>query len=213
MENRLIIFLIVVAIVATFVMSIAVYPWLPAVMATHWGLHDIANGFMNKGVGVFLLPTMMLLIAALLFWLPTTDPLRKNYAAFQREYLWVVATIMAFFLAIQIAILAWNLGIPFSMGTVILPAVALLFFVIGMIMPHMRRNWYMGIRTPWTLSSDIVWARTHKVGGIVFQVFAVLILASMLFPLVPRYLVLLGSILVAMLGLTGYSYLIYRHKK
>ncbi len=147
MENRIIVFLVIIAIVATFVLSIAAYPWLPAVMATHWGAQDIANGFMSKGFGVFFLPIMMTVLAGLLFLLPTTDPLRKNYAAFQREYLWLVATIMAFFLALQMAVLAWNLGIPFSMRTVVFPSLALLLFVIGMMMPRIKRNWYVGIRT------------------------------------------------------------------
>ena len=213
MENRIITILIVVAIVAAFVISIAAYPWLPAVMATHWGMHDIANGFMSKGFGVFLLPVLMLGIAGLFAWLPTTDPLRKNYAAFQREYLWLVATIMAFFLALHIAVLAWNLGIPFSMNTVVFPALALLFFVIGMVMPKLRRNWYMGIRTPWTLSSDSVWTQTHQVGGVVFQILGLVVLASLLFPPVVGVSIMFGSIIVASLGLVVYSYILYRQKK
>lgn len=213
MENRIVTMLIIVAIAATFAVSAAAYPWLPAVMATHWGMHDIANGFMSKGIGVFFIPVMMVGLALLLFWLPTTDPLRNNYAAFKKEYLWLVATIMAFFLALQIAILAWNLGLPFSMSTVVLPSMGLLFFVMGMIMPRLRRNWYVGIRTPWTLSSDAVWTETHKVGGIVFQILGVLMFGILLFPSNMAFALLLGSVVIASLGVVVYSYVVYRHKK
>jgi len=64
------------------------------------------------------------------------------------------------------------------MGIVLAPGLFVLFYYLGILMQHSRRNWFVGIRTPWTLSSDVVWEKTHKRGGLVFKACAVLVLAG-----------------------------------
>ena len=63
----------------------------------------------------------------------------------------------------------------------IIPAFAVLLFYIGILIKHAKRNWFIGIRTPWTLSSDKVWDKTHALGGKLFQVSAVITLGGIFF--------------------------------
>ena len=65
--------------------------------------------------------------------------------------------------------LAWNLGYnKFNMGAAMLPGVGLIFLFAGVMMRKAKRNFFIGIRTPWTLSSDYVWNETHRIGSILF---------------------------------------------
>jgi hypothetical protein len=89
---------------------------------------------------------------------------------------------MLFLAAIQAAIISHNLGSPLDPMYVVLPAVGILIFYLGTIMPKTRRNWFIGIRTPWTISSDHVWQKTHELGGHLFQVLGIIIVLGVFAP-------------------------------
>src|SRR6185312_1172422 len=101
-----------------------------------------------------------LLVLLLFAAIPYIDPLKVNIQQFRRQYDIFVALLMLVLACVQSSILSWNLGFPFDPRYIILPAVGILIFYAGMMLPKTKRNWFVGIRTPWTISSDHVWQRT-----------------------------------------------------
>src|SRR3989339_1185721 len=146
---------------------------MPEIMASHWGLNGVANGYMPRAWALSLLPGILFIVAVLLSILPKLDPFAKNIDSFRKYYDLLVFIICAFLLYIHTITILWNYGIMFDMTKAIIPAFSLLFFIIGGILPKLKRNWFAGIRTPWTMSSDKVWEKTHVLGGKLFKIAAI----------------------------------------
>ena len=192
-----------------FMISVYVYPLMPQEIATHWGASGKADGFMDKGIGLFLLPIITAGIFLLLKLIPKIDPLKKNIEKFQKQFDGFILLMTNFMLYIHILSVAWNLGYKFDMGTYMLPALGLLFYYIGILNENSKRNWFIGIRTPWTISSDVVWNKTHKLGGILFKACGVIAFASILVPGYSIYFVI-GPVILSSIYLFIYSYLEYQ---
>ena len=125
---------------------------------------------------------------------------------------WFILLIVVFLLYIYSLSIAWNLGYRFDMTQMIIPAIAVLLFYIGLLLKQAKRNWFIGIRTPWTLSSDIVWQKTHQLGSRLFKLLALLILLGLFFPKYLLWFILL-PIIIVVLYLIIYSYLEYQKEK
>ncbi len=133
-------------------------------MASHWDINDQVNGTMPKLWGVFLMPLISLGLFLLFLLIPAIDPLKANIAKFRGAFNLFIAFMTLFLMYVQGLILAWNLGFThLKMSESLLPAVGLLFILIGFMIRKAKRNFFIGIRTPWTLSSDKVWDETHRV--------------------------------------------------
>ena len=203
---------IVVAILAI-ILSIALsgffYAQFPEQMAVHWNINNKADGFMQKDLASFLIPAFSIALLALFLVIPKIDPLKKNIEAFMREYQWLIAAIMLFMLYIHALTLAWNLGKRFDFALVLMPAFALLFYYLGAIMPKFKRNWFVGIRTPWTLSSERVWDKTHALGSKLFKISAAIAVVGLFFS---KYaiVVMVVPIVLSALYLIVYSYFEFR---
>ena len=184
---------------------------LPDPMASHWNVHDQVDGYTSRFWGVFMLPLMALGMLVLFLLIPRIDPLKANIAQFREAFNLFIALLVAFMLYIYTLSLRWNLGYTdFGMSRAMLPAMGVLFFFIGYLFRQAKRNFFIGIRTPWTLSSDRVWEQTHRLGSVLFMlsgVFAVLgsffggMTAFWLF-----FVPLIGSMLITLV----YSYVIYQ---
>jgi uncharacterized membrane protein len=201
-----------VVLAVTIIGTLIAYPSLPPLMATHFAANGQVNGTMNSLVGASILPLMMLLLLLLFIAIPRIDPLRVNIAQFRRQYDTFVALLMLFLAAIQAAIISHNLGSPLDPMYVVLPAVGILIFYLGTIMPKTRRNWFIGIRTPWTISSDHVWQKTHELGGHLFQVLGIIIVLGVFAPNYAVGIILVPLIIIAV-GLVVYSYFIYEQDR
>lgn len=175
----------VVAIAATLIASMLAYPHLPPRIAIHWGLHGEPNGWAGRTVGAFLLPDLALALWVFMRWLPRTDPRRANYEAFRGAYTAVVNGAVTLLLVLHLASLAIALGWPLPMTIVVQVMVGSLLVLTGSVLPKARPNWYFGIRTPWTLSSDRVWERTHRLGGPCFVTGGLVMIAAAALPPLP----------------------------
>ncbi len=172
--------LIIIAL--AFIASAFLYWPMPQRMASHWGLDGQVNGYIGKTFGLFLLPTITLVIFLFMMILPGLDPLRRNYDDFIDEYDALCLGIAVFLCYVQVLVLAFNLGYRFDFAAVLSPAFAALFFGLGMIMRKFKRNWFVGIRTPWTISSDRVWDRTHAICGDLLKADGVVALIGIVMP-------------------------------
>lgn len=148
---------------------ILLYPYLPGRVASHWNAAGEPDGYMEKSWGAFMLPIISIGLLVIFAAIPKIDPLRKNIDAFKEQYWWFALLMVAFLSYVHMLSLLFNLGYAFDFGRMLAPAFGVLFFYIGVLTENAKRNWFVGIRTPWTLSSDVVWERTHKLGGKLFK--------------------------------------------
>lgn len=192
-----------------FATGMFIYPQMPSIIATHWGIDGQADGFTGKFWGLFLLPLIAALIAALLLFIPKIDPLKQNYAQFQKQYDRLALLFTGFVVYLYFLTIAWNLGSRFDMTRMIIPAFAVLFYYIGVVLEKAKRNWFVGIRTPWTISSDAVWNKTNKLGATIFKLFGVASLLGIFFG-GTYFFWLIAAIVIASLYLFVYSYLEFK---
>ena len=149
----------------------------------------------------------------LFIFLPKLDPLRKNYKNFITYYDSFILIFILFMSYIYIISILWNLGIQIPIYLALIPAIGFLFIYIGLILKHVKQNWFIGIRTPWSLSNEKVWNKTHKLGSKLFVISGIITLAGILFPPTFMILFILVPILASSIWLIVYSYLIYRKEK
>ena len=205
---------IVVALIGlTFASSIWLYPQLPETLVSHWNAAGQPNGTLPKFWGLFLTPLIMAACALLFFFLPYLDPLRKNIETFRRQYNQFIVWFVIFLFYVHGLTLLWNTGARFDMGRVIMPALGILFYLIGIMLRSTKRNWFIGIRTPWTLSSDAVWTKTHELGSTLFEASGALTVFGAFFD--SRYSIrfLLAPILTSALAVVIYSYVLYQREQ
>ena len=190
------------------VVSALAAPELPAQMTTHWNAAGEPDGRMAKPVALALFPAMAAVLLAMFAALPRIGPLRENFASFRPVYDWFVVYFTAFMFSVHVGVVAFNLGYEFDFTLLVLVAVAGLFYYVGVLLTHAERTWFVGIRTPWTLSSDEVWERTHRLGGRLFKLTALVSLVGLIFGDLAVYFLVVPALLTA--GITTvYSYYLY----
>ena len=199
-----------VTVLACLVAGIIVYPHLPAAFVSHWNIAGHPDGATSKFWGVYLLPLIMFLLLAIWAILPRVDPIDPVFKGFRYVYDFLIFLIIAFLAYVYALILGTNLGLPLSMTKMIMPAIAALIFILGALLPRIKRNWFVGIRTPWTISSDIVWDKTHKLGRPLLMIAALFILSgTFASPRLAVWLTILPLILAALICVV-YSYFIFK---
>ena len=148
---------------------------LPDPMASHWNVNDQVDGYMSKFWGVFMMPLVTLGMFLIFLVVPNIDPLKANIAQFRETFNLFIAFMVGFMVFIHVLTLRWNLGyMNLGIGQAMLPAMGLFFIVIGSLLRKVKRNFFIGIRTPWTLSSDTVWEKIHQFGAVLFMASGVL---------------------------------------
>jgi uncharacterized membrane protein len=179
-------------------------------MVTHWDALGHPNGYGSRLVGAFLLPVMALALWGIMRGLPYIDPRRANYAKFQGTYDLIVNAVITLLLVIHVGVLGAALGWPVPMDRLAPLVVGAMLLLLGNVLPRARSNWWFGIRTPWTLSSDTVWTRTHRVGGYLMTGAGIVTMLSVLLPRRAGVAVMSVAIGAASLGSVIYSYFVWR---
>ncbi len=212
MKTKKIDLAILALILISFGIAYYYYPQMPEQMASHWNAKGEVDGYMSKFWGVYLMPGITALMYLMFLLIPKIDPLKKNIEKFRGYFDWFILLMVAFLLYVYGLTIVANLGYGFNMTTMILPAVGVLFIYIGFLVQHAERNWFIGIRTPWTLSSDEVWEKTHRLGGKLFKVAGVLILLSFLFESIAFWIIIAAAIIAGLYPVV-YSYFEYEKLK
>jgi len=202
------------AIVVIVGLAIWSYPLLPDLVPSHWNVAGEIDDYQSRLFHVLMFPGMTVGLYLLFLALPFLEPRRLHFIKSWGFYSIIKNFMMAFFLLI-FGITTWatlSEG-PIPIGTIVSLAIGLLFIVIGNYMPQIKSNFLMGIRTPWTLSSDTVWQKTHLLGGYTFVIGGVIFMAGTLFTSPWNTYVPLISIIVAGLTPIIYSYILFVQKK
>ena len=210
MDNKKTNLIIISVIILSFLSAFYLYPKLPDRVASHWNSQGQVDDYLPKIWGVFLMPAITLAIFLLFLLIPIIDPLKKNIDKFRNYFNWLIILIVVFLLYVYSLTVFWNLGYRFNMTLLMTPAVGLLFFYIGVILKHAERNWFIGIRTPWTLSSDVVWKKTHQLGAKLFKVAGIIAILGIFFAENALWFAIIPAI-ASSLFLLVYSY--FEHKK
>lgn len=167
-----------ILILAAVIVTIAVYPRLPEQIPTHWSMSGEVNGWSNRLWGAWMLPLIMAVVWLFMRAIPHIDPRKANYEKFSGMYDALVILILAFMLLMHVVVLLSATGNVIRMDRVVMPATGIFIAIMGVLLPRAQPNWFVGFRTPWTLTSDLSWERTHKVGGTLFIALGLLIVAS-----------------------------------
>jgi uncharacterized membrane protein len=200
-----------VMIALALVVGTVLWNQLPDQMASHWNVNDQVNGYISKFWGVFLMPLITLGMLVLFLIVPSIDPLKANIAQFRETFNLFIALIVAFMLYIHGLTLAWSLGYQnFKMSTAMLPFMGILFIAVGYMLKKAKRNFFIGIRTPWTLSSDSVWDKTHQLGSVLFIASGVTAIIGGFFGGMIAFWLMFVPLIGSSLFLVIYSYVLYR---
>lgn len=204
--------LLVGIVLLSLLLAICFYPAMPETMVSHWNAQGMPDGYAPKALALFAVPAMSAAVVALFAAVPAMDPLKANIRKFRKQYDTFVALFAAFMLALQAEVVLWNMGMFVSPIVVLSVGMGALFFYVGVLSESAKRNWFVGIRTPWTMSSDRVWDKTHKVAAKLFKVAGVLAAAGAVLPEYAVLLVLAPVIIVALYSV-AYSYVEYSKER
>lgn len=138
---------------------------LPERVPTHWNIHGQVDGWGSKWMNLAMMPGMLAFILIITLELPSISPKGYEVSRSGATYGYVMALVSGMMLALHITILQATLGSSFDMGRVITGVIFVFFALMGNVMGRVKRNYWMGIRTPWTLSDDRVWTATHRAAG------------------------------------------------
>jgi uncharacterized membrane protein len=203
----------VASVVAMFAISAWAWGQVPddAQIPIHWGIDGRVNGYGPKWVGFLLVPAIGVVLGAIFLGLPRIEPRREHIVASTRAWVATTSSVMLLLLVVHAAVVASVLGATFDMGRVFGVTIGGLFLVIGSFLGKTRSNWFMGIRTPWTLSSERSWALTHRLGGRLFMAAGLLsvVLALVASAEVVFYALLPAAGVAAIVPIV-YSYFVWR---
>ncbi|HET9384051.1 MAG TPA: SdpI family protein [Gemmatimonadales bacterium] len=203
---------LVIAAVAVAI-SIWAYPSLPPSVATHWNLRGTPDGFSSRLVAVAIGPLLIVGITLLFNVLPKFDPRRENYAKFRSTYWLFANAVIAFMLIIHGIVIATGLGYSVRIDRLMPLFVGLLFVVIGNYLTRVEPNWFVGIRTPWTLSSDTVWRKTHRTGGGLMVLGGLIVATAAFLPHAALLPLLIAALVVAAVVPVVLSYVLWKRER
>jgi uncharacterized membrane protein len=199
-------------VVALVALAVTWYAWdqLPPRMATHWDAFGHFNGYSPRAFGALFAPGLIVFTTLLFQALPALDPRRENYPKFFGTY-WVIANSVVLFVGVvHVMVLINALGHPIAMTRVVPLGMGILFIALGNVLPRVEPNWFVGIRTPWTLSSDTVWRKTHRTGGWTFFLGGCALLIEGVIPLGSFWPALIVTIAAAVLIPVIQSYVLWK---
>jgi uncharacterized membrane protein len=197
---------------AMFVSAAALWPTIPSRVPVHWNASGHADNYGGKFEALFLMPLIALGLYLLLLLLPRVDPGRANYAQFSGVYLVVRYVVLAVNVGIYVFTVLAVKGVEFDMTRAIMGVIGVMFVVLGNVLGKVRPNWFVGVRTPWTLSSKRSWVRTHRVAGWLFVLSGILFLALAIVGVGPAMIwIMFGVLGVVVVFLVAYSYVEWRN--
>jgi uncharacterized membrane protein len=195
---------------------VCAWAWLQlpadAQVPIHWGPDGQPDDWAGKTVGLLLLPLISTGLVVLFAIIPRIEPRRRNLERSATAYGAIWIGVLLLMGALQLLVVGAAMGATFDMTRLMFVGTGVLFIVIGNYLPKVRPNYMVGIRTPWTLTSDVAWTRTHRVGGWLFVLEGIVFILLGLAGVTGTALIatMLVAIAVLLVVTFGYSYLIWK---
>jgi uncharacterized membrane protein len=199
-----------IVIAAMFALAAWSWPQLPDRIPIHWNFRGEIDGYGSKGVGLLMLPFIVFLLYWLFRLVYLIDPGKQNYAAFATAFTAIRMSIVFFMAAVYAGTLLAIFGHHVNMTTVACLATAALFMILGNFMSKIRPNWFVGVRTPWTLSSKTSWNKTHRLAGWLFILMGLASAFAGIIQTIWAFVVMIAVVILSTAWMIIYSYLVYR---
>ncbi len=204
---------IIILIALTFILAIYSYPKLPNKIPAHWNASGEIDRYDNKSTAL-IIPFVLLSIYLLFFLIPKIAVFKENVEEFYKRYMFGFKLILILFLAllyIFTLLSAFNYNV--KINYIMFPSLGILFYYIGYMLKNAKRNFFIGIRTPWTLSNDKVWEKTHHLGSLIFKILGIYTLIFIFFTSKYALWLFLVPVLSVVVYLFAYSYFIFKKEK
>ncbi len=207
--------LIVNAIVIAAMIGLSLWIWstIPddALLPTHWNIEGRPDGFSTKWMALSFMPALSAVITIIFLLTPYLDPRRANLQLSAKFWNATAIGVVLLMAAIHAVMVANAMGHPVDIRNVILPGMGALFIVIGNYLGKTRPNWFGGVRTPWTMSSDYSWEKTHRWAGRLFVLAGLATIAAWAFADGNvAFIVMIAGTIVASLIPIVLSYIFWR---
>ena len=191
MKSKKIAVSLIVVICVTWIVAVLYYGKLPEKIPSHWNIDGEINGYMTKPWGVYMFPLMSTVLSVILWFLPKVAPKGFKLDSARKAYNIIIFVMSVFLFAIMVMTFEAALDNTLNTTQFVFTMVGALFVIIGNYLSKVPKNFFFGIRTPWTLSSDKVWYQTHRVGSWIFIVCGMLVIFSSLMGVQQNYIVVL----------------------
>ena len=199
-------------IIAMFVVAAVLWSSTPARVPVHWNASGQVNGYGGRFEGLLLLPLIAVGLYLLPLFIPRIDPGKANYTQFASAYVVVRFTVLVMMAGFYAFSLLAVRGVKIDITRAFVGVIAVMFIVLGNVLGKVRPNWFVGVRTPWTLSSKRSWVRTHRLAGRLFALTGLIFLILALVGIGPAIFWILMAVLgVVTTILVAYSYVEWRH--
>ncbi|MBH0168185.1 SdpI family protein [Fictibacillus sp. 18YEL24] len=189
------------------------YPYLPDQMPMHWNIHGEVDGYWDKQYAAFFPPMLMIVLMVLFIFMPRIDPKKENYKKFSGSYTIFITIMNVFFLLLQSMTISYGLGVNIDISLVVNLGIGLLFIVLGNYLPRIKHNYFIGVRTPWTLANEKTWRKTHQLSGKLFVMAGILLVAISFLPGIYKFTGMLVVVLSTVLIATIASYVFFNRYK
>lgn len=204
-----------VAIAAMLILSAWAWTRIPPdkLIAVHWGAAGQPNGFVGKTAGLLWMPVVAVFVSAIMLaflLIPKFEAVRS-----MKAYVAVATAVLAVLLGLHVMAVLAAVGQKFNMPAMVLTITGIMLIVIGNYFTKMRRNRWMGVRTPWTRASDSVWDKTHRLASRLFIGLGLLliVMAWTGLDMILQGTIMLTGILGVTLAVYIYSYIVWRLEK
>lgn len=201
-------------LIIPFVLIAIFWNQLPEKIPMHWDFSGNVDSYYNKELGIFIIPLFNILLYVLFLILPRIDPRGENYKFFGKTYKILRYSINGFMLLTFMLIFLFSLGYDLNIGNIVIYSTIILFMVFGNFLGKIKSNYFVGIRTPWTLENPEVWAQTHRFAGKIWVFFSFIMLIIALF-LKMNVLQIVYFVYIAVITIIPvvYSYVLHRKIK
>ncbi|QSZ28018.1 SdpI family protein [Aceticella autotrophica] len=198
-------------IILIWIFTFAVFHRLPDKIPMHWNISGQVDSFGCKR-DIFVLPSIITIIYFAMLCTPKIDPKKVNYMKFIGAYRLIRAVLVIIFSALYFSATFFALGYNIDMnriGSLIIPVILIAF---GSVMGRLRYNYFVGIRTPWTLSDEEVWDKTHQMGGKLWLITGIIALFASFFNATWAAVLMFVLLIIAIIVPVLYSYIIFKNK-
>lgn len=192
-----------------FLGSFVWYPKLPQMIPMHWNVLGEIDNYWPKQSGVLFLPVLTLIMYVSFLFIPKLDPKKEKYHLFSKEWEIIQTAIVGFMAYIQFVIIYLSLNPLVSILPLMFIGLGTLFILIGNYMSKIRQNYFIGVKTPWTLASEDNWNKTHRFASWTFVMAGIITLAEAYF-LWFSPVIIFSCIMLASFSPIIYSFLLYK---
>ncbi|MGC8890763.1 MAG: SdpI family protein [bacterium] len=202
---------LILLVISLFILGAIFYPRLPEKVPSHWNAKGEVDQYSSRFWGAFGMPIMIALLYLGLLYIPYIDPKRENYIRFESTYRIIRVLIVLIFSILQIVLLGVVLtGKNYLISRLVPALIGVMFIFIGNFLPKVKYNWFLGVRTPWTLSNEEVWRKTHKFSGYLFVIGGLLMLLGAFLSPPMNFIVSVGGILFVSILSIVYSFYVFK---